>query len=387
MPDNRMQGQQPRYHAIDHLRATMISIVMFGHAVLPYVTIPRSFKDPMTHIGFDVAAVFLYGFAMPVFFVTAGFSTALIYDRKGLRGLARNRVQRILVPLLVAYVVLTPLTRVAYKFAKNMASSGSLQAGIDSVLFTDWIHWGKAYHLWFLVSLLVYSALAIGLRWGVLRFAGGSAERIRFASRQLLASRWRSVLLTLAIALMMVPAYVMYGSDATTVPMQLALFGFFLLGWLLYRHRDVLSTLQRQTWQPIAVALVILPLAVWSTRARLMTPGDSQLAIGLVAGISNSMLAAFMTFGLLGVYQDRFNRPSALGRYVSDASYWIYLIHYPLLIAVAGALTVTPFPAVIKYLLTIAVVVPLVLSSYHFGVRSTRFGMLLQSRGQSTHFK
>jgi len=171
------------------------------------------------------------------------------------------------------------------------------------------------------------------------------------------------------------------------VPMQLALFGFFLLGWLLYRHRDVLSTLQRQTWQPIAVALVILPLAVWSTRARLMTPGDSQLAIGLVAGISNSMLAAFMTFGLLGVYQDRFNRPSALGRYVSDASYWIYLIHYPLLIAVAGALTVTPFPAVIKYLLTIAVVVPLVLSSYHFGVRSTRFGMLLQSRGQSTHFK
>ena len=106
-----------------------------------------------------------------------------------------------------------------------------------------------------------------------------------------------------------------------------------------------------------------------------------------MAGISNSILAAFMTFGLLGIYQDRFGRPSALGRYVSDASYWIYLIHYPLLIAVAGALTVTPFSAVIKYLLTVAVVVPLVLASYHYGVRSTRFGLLLQSRKRSTQVK
>ena len=382
-----MEGQQTRYHAIDHLRATMISIVMFGHAVLPYVTIPRSFKDPMTHVGFDVVAVFLYGFAMPVFFVTAGFSTALIHGRKGLRGLTRNRIQRILVPLLVAYVVLTPLTRVAYKFAKHTASSGSLQAGMDAVAFSDWIHWGKAYHLWFLVSLLVYSAFAIGLRWGVLRLAGGGAEHILSASRRVLASRWRSTLLTLAIALMMVPAYVIYGSDATTVPMQLALFGFFLLGWLLYLHRDLLPTLQYQTWQPVAVALVMLPLAVWSTRARLMAADDSQLVVGLVAGISNSILAAFMTFGLLGIYQGRFGSPSALGRYVSDASYWIYLIHYPLLIAVAGALTVTPFPAVIKYLLTVAVVVPLVLTSYHYGVRSTRFGSLLQSRKPSTQVK
>ena len=118
-----------------------------------------------------------------------------------------------------------------------------------------------------------------------------------------------------------------------------------------------------------------------------MSADDSQLVIGLVAGISNSMLAAFMTFGLLGINQDRFNNPSALGRYFSDASYCIYLIHYPLLNAVAGALTVTSFPAVIKYLLTLAVVVPLVLASYHYGVRSTRFGLLLQSGKHSTQVK
>jgi peptidoglycan/LPS O-acetylase OafA/YrhL len=161
--------------------------------------------------------------------------------------------------------------------------------------------------------------------------------------------------------------------------MQLALFGFFVFGWLLYLHRDLLPTFQRQPWRPIAAAILVLPLAVWSTRARLVTPDDGRLLVGMVAGITNSLLAACMTFGLLGVFGARSSRPSALGQYVSNASYWVYLIHYPLVIAAAGLLIVTPFPALLKYLLTLAIVVPIVLASYHFGVRSTRFGRWLKS--------
>lgn len=347
----------------------MISIVMFGHALLPYTTIPRSFKDPETHIGFDAAAIFLYSFAMPLFFVTAGFSSVLIFDQKGERGLWRNRLRRILIPLVIAYFLLTPLTRVAYKFAKNAASSGSLQAGIDAVQFADWIHWGKAYHLWFLVSLLLFSVLAVWLRRGLLQLAGDRLDTAVATSRRLLASRWRAPVLALAAAAIMVPAYVFYGSDATTLPMQIVLFGFFLLGWLLYRHRDLLTTLQIKTWRSVAVALAISPLAVWSTREQLIHPDDVHTAIVIVAGASNSVLAAYMTFGLLGIYQARFNAASTFGRYISDASYWIFLIHFPLLIAVAGVVSVLPYPALIKYLLTLVVVVPIVFLTYHFVVR------------------
>ena len=106
--------------------------------------------------------------------------------------------------------------------------------------------------------------------------------------------------------------------------------------------------------------------------------------IGLLAGISNSVLAAFMTFGLLGIYQARYDRPSALLGYVSDASYWIYLIHFPLIIAIAGVLTVTPFPAVAKYLLTLAIAVPIVVGTYHYGVRSLRLGRLLTRGNRNT---
>lgn len=365
-----------RYHTIDHLRATMILIVMFGHALLPYITIPRAFNDPQEHVAFDVIAIFLYSFAMPVFFVTAGFSTALIYYRKGGRGLARSRFYRIFLPLLAAYVVLAPLTQGAYAFARSVSRSGSIQAGIDQLLLWEWVAWNRAYHLWFLIALLVYSAFAVGLR-SVLRRLGVTGHIVA-ASRALFASRWRSVLLTLLVALGMVPAYVIYGYDANTWPMQLALFTFFALGWLLYLHRDLLPVFGESPWRPVVIAVVVLPLAVWSTRIRLLMPDEADAVVGALAGFTNAMLAAFMAFGLLGIYQAWLDRASTIAGYVSDASYWIFLIHFPFVIAVGGALSVTSLPAVIKYLLTVAVVVPLVWSTYHFGVRSTALGRMLK---------
>ncbi|MBT8097142.1 MAG: acyltransferase family protein [Woeseia sp.] len=370
-----------RYYAVDGLRAAMMSVVMFGHALLPYLTVPRRFKDPATHPGFDIVAIFLYSFAMPVFFVTAGFTAALMLRRKGLSSLARSRFRTIFLPLVVAYLLLSPLTRGAYVFATEVSASGSLQAGSDLLLRGHWIRWSKAYHLWFLVSLLLYTALAVGLEWGMRRFFNDTMSRVHTATRLLIASRWRSPLLTLVVACTMIPAYILHDGDATTLPMQLTLFGFFVFGWLLYLQRDLLPRFRHSAWRPIAGAIVVLPAAVWSTRERLFAPEQMQLFTGVVAGISNSVLAAFMTIGLLGIFQARFDhRPSPLGQYISDASYWIYLIHLPILIAVAGALSATALPAVIKYLLTLAVVVPIVLATYHFCVRSTRFGWMLKGR-------
>ena len=370
-----------RYHAIDNLRAGMISIVMFGHALLPYLTVPRRFKDPQTHVGFDVLAVFLYSFAMPVFFVSAGFTAALLYERKGAGGLARNRFRTIFVPLIIAYILISPLTRGAYIFAKNVSNSGSLQVGIDLILTGDWIRWGKPYHLWFLVALLLYTALAAGLAGVSRRLLRERLSQVRAATRRLFTSRWRAVWLTLIMSATLMPAYLLTNGDATTVPMQATLFGFFLLGWLLYLHRDLLPTFREGAWKLVVITLAVLPVAVWSSRARWFAPDEIQLLEGSIAGITNALLAAFMTFGLLGIFQGRFDqRPSPLGQYVSDASYWIFLIHLPLLIAVAGVLSVTGLPAPVKYLLTVAVVVPLVFATYHVLVRSTRFGGYLKGR-------
>lgn len=375
--ETRSTGKRRRYHAIDSLRATMILIVMFGHALLPYVTVPRSFKDPQTGIGFDAVAVFLYSFAMQVFFLTAGFASALVYERYGAAGLARNRLRRIFYPLLVAYLVITPLTRAAYDFSKEVVASGSIGAGVELLLLGDWLRWGKAYHLWFLVSLLLFSALAVGFRRLLIVALGERVAALAAASRGLFASSSGPVMLALLVALPTVPAWIVGAGEGTSPFMQATMFGFFVLGWLLYLHRELLPDMPRHTWRSIAIAVAVVPAGVWSSRLRLFAADETAIGTGLVAGITNSIMAAFMTFGLLGLYQARASGESAIGRYLSDASYWIFLIHFPLVIGVGGALAIMPWPAVVKYLVTVAVVAPLVLLSYHYGVRKTPLNRII----------
>ena len=56
-PPGSAPAPTQRNTAIDSLRVAMMSVVMFGHPLLPYTTVPRRFEDPQTHAAVDVLAV------------------------------------------------------------------------------------------------------------------------------------------------------------------------------------------------------------------------------------------------------------------------------------------------------------------------------------------
>ena len=357
-----MSEPKTRFHAIDNLRTAMMFVVMFGHPMLPYVTVPRSFKDPATSVGFDAVGIFLYAFAMQVFFVTAGFTAALVRERKGVAGLWRNRLGRIFLPLLVGYILLTPLTRAAYDFAKAVVAGGTLAAGMDVFAAGEWLRWSKLYHLWFLLSLLLFTALALfGAR--VLRGSPLASALQRLVARAT-ASRWRTLWLTLALTITTAPAYV-YGAGSGTSPwMQVTMFGFFAFGWLLYAERDLLVRFKAGFAPELIAVVLVLPLCVWSTQLRLFNEDTVDIPIGLLAGATNALVAAAMTFALLGIAGRYFDKATPASIWLGDASYWVYLVHLPIVVAAGGAFAVLDAPAIVKYLATLAVAIPLILASY-----------------------
>lgn len=360
----------------------MISVVMFGHALLPYMTVPRDFKDPAASIGFDVVGIFLYSFAMQAFFLTAGFTSAVVFDRRGAAGLLRNRWQRILLPFLVAWALIAPLTRAAHQFARETAGTLSIHAGIERLLEFRWLDWGKIYHLWFLPALVLFTLLALA---GLLAGRGlpdGLRAKIVRVTRAALRSRWRAAILTLVILPVVVPAYIAPDGGLEGTLSGIALFIFFVVGWALYTQRDLLPAFGREAAALIAIALLALPATVWATRERLFTQPDHDLLAGIVAGAGNALLAACMALGLLGLFQGRLDAASARWRYVSDASYWIYLIHMPFVIFGAAALSVTPWPAILKYLATVGVVLPVVIATYHFGLLKSPLRRVLTGAGR-----
>jgi len=104
----------------------------------------------------------------------------------------------------------------------------------------------------------------------------------------------------------------------------------------------------------------------------LATIGDRPLAM-----VIQPAYAWGMSLGLIGLFRRWCSREQAAVRWLSDASYWMYLIHLPLVIVAQVVVRDEPWPALAKFLAVLATTVALALLSYRWCVRFTPIGWLL----------
>jgi peptidoglycan/LPS O-acetylase OafA/YrhL len=64
-------------------------------------------------------------------------------------------------------------------------------------------------------------------------------------------------------------------------------------------------------------------------------------------------------------------------RYVSDSSYWLYLVHLPLILVAQRALRLWDMPAIVKFSLICALVTAVLLVTYQALVRYSWLGSML----------
>src|SRR5262249_38305740 len=138
-------------------------------------------------------------------------------------------------------------------------------AALDHVL--NWSFLGLLVHLWFLWFLLVLFAVMLPLArigdWLHHRSIGHNWDT---ASRWLLQSRFRWPILALFTLPLLLPMTNPTGPDTSldwTPPAYLLAyyFLFFVVGWTLYRHRDLLSRFAGDWKRSLAVGhLIVLPI-------------------------------------------------------------------------------------------------------------------------------
>jgi peptidoglycan/LPS O-acetylase OafA/YrhL len=99
-----------------------------------------------------------------------------------------------------------------------------------------------------------------------------------------------------------------------------------------------------------------------------------------VGAIAQVVYAWVVSIGLIGLFRRFMSRPSRTVRYVSDSSYWLYLVHLPLVIALQSWTRDWPASALVKFIGVNVASVALLLISYHCLVRPTWIGVLLNGR-------
>lgn len=97
-----------RRHDLDALRGFAMLLGIALHASLAYVGSEWPVVDSETSPMLVKLVAFVHGFRMPLFFVLSGFFTAMLWQKRGPRGLLEHRVKRILLPLALGCLTIVP---------------------------------------------------------------------------------------------------------------------------------------------------------------------------------------------------------------------------------------------------------------------------------------
>jgi glucans biosynthesis protein C len=378
----------PRYYALDGLRASMMLLGIVLHASVSYIVtvLPASawgYKDRSTSVIADFLVLGIHVFRMPVFFVMAGFFAALLVERYGVAGMLRNRASRVLLPFLIFWTILSPLIILGITFATTEAAGGHGLSAVSNYLATGPLWIDSTLHLWFLYFLLFFYVLTAVLRWAARAVPHAWNERLSTLFRFLMGSRIRVLVLSLPTT----ATLAFQGGSLQTpndfTPSPVALIGyvvFFAFGWALYRHRDLLGTMTQNAWAQTIAGFVLIPVSV-------IAQGRAGIGAPLGAVLGSSVVGALcvwlLIFGITGLFLRYLDRPSRRVRYLTDAAYWLYLIHLPFMFWVPGVLAPFDWPALVKITVVLALVTPMILLTYHYLVRATFIGAMLNGRRYS----
>lgn len=135
-------------------------------------------------------------------------------------------------------------------------------------------------------------------------------------------------------------------------------------------------------WLLPATILVIFPLALeFTTGAFGWRETLLPTALHRPASIIlQSLYPWTMSFAAMGLFRTLLSRENRTIRYLSDSAYWLYLAHLPLCIAGQAVIRAWPLPAWIKLPAFSIALTAILLLSYHFLVRPTWIGTLLNGR-------
>jgi glucans biosynthesis protein C len=359
----------------------LLGIVL--HTAINYLTVPAidvwPYQDERTSPVADALVLGIHTFRMPIFFVMTGFFTALLVERRGPVGMLKNRMLRVVLPFALFWVVVQPLV-----VAGSMYAVGAKQGDGPGMLTGSWgspLYWAdNTVHLWFLWYLgqmCVMAAIGHAVGRALPARVVSAASR---AFRGVMSLRLRALILAVPMVGILLLQGGLLRTALSFVPDWQVLVGylvFFGFGSALWYHRDLLPTLTQDAGAQLGAAAVLLPVNV--AAAVQITP-TSGLALRLQASVTGALMVWLLVFGITGLVMRwaRHERPWV--RYLTDASYWMYLVHLPFMLFVPGLLAKAPLSAVAKIVITLLVVTPVLVASYHWLVRGTALGVLLNGR-------
>lgn len=398
-------GAAARRPELDAVRALVVIGLVFFHAALVFDTRDDFYvKNAQTSDVPTILAGFGVIWAMPTLFLIAGIATGHSLRRRGPAGYARERLRRLGVPLVAATGLLVPLPQWLRQRAADPAYDESYPEFLARffdvrveprefpfLLQGEYFETG---HLWFVVLLLAFSLpLAAVVRWAPRPAAAGVRERLAGA-----AARRRGAVLAPAVLVAAVSA--LFGLEEEYAAWsRWAYLLFFLGGWAVAADERLRAAVRRDAGLAgkvgAALSAVAMPLFLVvgfdevfaeftppATVARCLYGAAGWCLVVAIAGLLDRRgrgaggppadgVGRAPADGSAARGERGTGRRGRLAAYLAPAVLPLYILHQPVVVAVAYGVVGWELPAVVKYLVIVLASLGLTLAAYDLLVRRT----------------
>lgn len=382
-----------RLHALDALRGGALLLGIVLHAAMSLVPVsPRMWFIQDTHPSLLLALLTfaIHAFRMTTFFLMAGFFGRMSFHRRGIGSFVRDRLQRIGLPLVIGWPILFAPMYLIVIWASHFPNGG--WSGVWPPVLPNF----PLTHLWFIYVLLELYVAMLLLRCAIVWLDGSGV--LRTLIDRVFVRVMRSPLAPLVLAIPIGMAFCLdprwVNSMGVRTPDQSLItnvqawicFGTaFGVGWLLHRQIGLLRILERRWLAHLLLAVGLILIGFVISGVMFSAPGAPKLpfsfaTLRLASAILYAPAIWIATFAVMGLALRFMSGFSPAWRYLADASYWLYLIHLPIVTVLQVALSQLDWPALVKFAIILVVAIPPMLASYHLMVRFTFIGAVLNGR-------
>lgn len=391
-------SQSNRLEYLDLVRALALILGVVFHASLSFmpIFIGWAVMDVSTSSAVTIFMLISHSFRMPLFFLLAGFFSHLAYYRYGKKAFFQSRLVRIGIPFLLGWVILRPLLVSSWVMGMESMQGDvhiwpALVQGVHSLLELP-SNLLVGTHLWFLYYLLVITAVVVSLRMLL-----SLNSRVECKVKRCVADvcRWLSCS-PLAVVFLAAPcAAVLWHMDTwgldtpdkSLVPLVpiIALYGFcFIVGWVLHSHEALLKHFTKLRLSTMVCGCLAIFSSIYLSGYEWQPAHEQYTMFKALFLFAYAVMMWSLIVLSIGLCRRFVNKPSAWVRYLSDASYWIYLIHLPIVIWLQIAVAETSLHWLLKWLLVSSVTVAVSLFLYDLLVRPTLIGRVLNGKRKAS---
>ena len=386
-----------RIHYMDNIRAFAMLLGVFFHASLAYSPLMSQVwmgasTDNADYI--DFIAFYTHGWRMPLFFLVAGFFGALLYEKRGAGAVIKNRSLRILLPLIIFLPLLTIAIIAIFSWAVQAVSNPSPMLALISTMLNKPDAPSppiSTMHLWFLYYLIWFYALTLLFLFIHRKLNTKHIDWIMPAVKH-------PIVFLLLLPLVLVPSMLSQFSPLPA-PEQLSpalwAFGFhgifFVLGWVIYKHPRLLDAIQPFMWPLLFIGFAyyiiyysFMPssFTMMDAMHNLTNSPELTLTQAIKAG-SEAYLSMYTALAVLLIGKRFFDRQSKTALFISRSSYWVYIVHLPLVWILQFLLLDTDLPMLIEFAISAFGTIAIGMLTYVLFVSWSPIGWLLNGRKKS----